>query len=94
MKLLLINVFGTLAAIASSLIFLYALPKEIYKSFKDKLKPQLPTSWIWIGFAVYFLWAVYAFLKADWLLFCPQLAGAVLSLILVFQFLFYPAAGE
>lgn len=85
-----LDAFGMLAFLASAIIAIVGLPAQIHRSY------SLGTS---IGFdpilghslvAVYFFWAIYAWLKKDWYLFWANVPGCVFAPVLVFQYWYYP----
>ena len=80
--------FGWMAASASWLIIIGVLFQAI-KNYKRKTCEGLSVLFILISFYSYFAWSGYGIAKSDFFLKATSIPGAFLSLILVFQYLWY-----
>ena len=83
------NIFGTLAAIASLVIALVGLPAQILKNYKKKSCEGLASSLIYSTCITYALWSLYGVSILNWFLIISQTPGFVLSLIVVTQLMIY-----
>lgn len=84
-----ISVLGIIGAIISSLIVVLGLTQQIYLNFKRKSCEGLAPILFFLVSVSYITWSLYSLLKPDYFLAIPQTLGAVISLILLFQWFRY-----
>lgn len=83
------------AVMSSWSIILVGLPTQIWKNYQMKRRgDNIPPALLLPMFCTYFSWSIHAWQEADYWLFSAQAPGAFLSLILVIQYLYYPAVKE
>lgn len=84
-----LSVIGTLAMLASLVIIVLGIPAQIIKNYRRKNCDGLAPSLIYSACCTYILWTIYAWMKPDWFLVVAQTPGCALSLVLLFQLLYY-----
>ena len=83
------EVLGTLAVIASLTILVIGLPQQIYRNYQQKSCKGLAPLLIYSAFVTYTLWGLYGWMKPDYFLAISQTPGSIITLILIFQLLYY-----
>ena len=83
------DIFGLLAAIASSMLVVFGLPKQIVKNYQRKSTEGLDNWLVYSAVVTYFLWTLYAWTKPDHFLQACQTPGLALSLVLLWQIFHY-----
>ena len=84
-----LNIFGTLATMASLSIMLFGFPSQIIKNYKRKSTTGLSSLLIFLACCSYSLWVTYGFLKPDFFLIIAQTPSSILCYIILFQIFHY-----
>ncbi|HVV15299.1 MAG TPA: SemiSWEET family transporter [Candidatus Paceibacterota bacterium] len=86
----LIGIVGLAVATMSIAIKIIGVPDQIKRNYRRKSTEGVSLLFYVMSFATYFLWALYGFLKDDWVVFLAQGSlGCVTSGIILWQFFVY-----
>ncbi len=83
------QILGLIASILTILLVFIGLVSQVIINFKRKSCRGLSLIYFIIIFFAYSAWSMYGVSISDWYLIIPQIAGAIISLILLFQFYLY-----
>jgi uncharacterized protein with PQ loop repeat len=85
---------GLTASVLTIILVFIGLVSQVIKNYKRKSCGGLSLIYFIIIFFAYTSWSLYGFSKSDWFLIIPQTAGALISVILLFQFYIYKDKGK
>jgi len=86
----LIVLVGFAVATMSVAIKIVGVPDQIRRNYSRKSTEGLSLLFYMMSFSTYALWAIYGYLKGDWVVFLAQGAlGCVTSGIILYQFFLY-----
>ena len=83
------SIFGIIAMSVSLCVVFLGLTSQIWKNHKRKTCEGLSFTLMLVTLIAYSVWAVYGLTKPDWFLAASQTPGAILALVIIFQYLIY-----
>ena len=82
------NLFGSLTTILGIAMVVVGLTAQVRKNFKEK-RCGNPLSLAVLAFSVYFSRAIYATIITSYYILIPDVAGVIISLIIIVQYFKY-----